>query len=61
LDEQGYSSVLKVVIKPEDTANIFGKYIYQITVKDGIGRTTIPSQGVLFITKNINAPFAVGN
>ena len=39
---------------PQETVNLYGKYIYQITIQDMSGETEIPSQGILGITNNID-------
>lgn len=56
-DENGIADMLYVTISPEDTLNLFGKYIYQITIIDISGRVDIPNQGIMNITKNINTKF----
>lgn len=56
-DENGVADLLYVTIAPEDTLNLFGKYIYQITIIDMTGRVEIPNQGIMNITKNINTEF----
>lgn len=53
-DDDGIESVLAVTLLPTDTVNLYGKYIYQITVQDPSGETDIPSQGILGITNNID-------
>ena len=52
-------NILTVDLAPVDTASLSGKYIYQITIRDTSGRTAIPQQGVIYITKNINQNFAI--
>lgn len=56
-DENGIADSLYVTITSEDTLNLFGKYIYQITIIDISGRVEIPNQGIMNITKNINTSF----
>lgn len=56
-DENGVADMLYITITPEDTLNLFGKYIYQITIVDISGRVEIPNQGIMNITKNINTGF----
>lgn len=46
-----------VTLSPEDTINLFGKYIYQLTIKDIDGNVEIPNQGILLISKNINESY----
>lgn len=47
-------NVLRVVLDPEDTVNLVGKYIYQITIKDISRKVEIPGQGIILIRKNIH-------
>lgn len=56
-DDLTAKNVLKVTLQPEDTIDLFGKYIYQITMRDINGDVEIPKQGVLYITNNINKNF----
>jgi len=53
-DDDGIESVLAVTLLPSETVNLYGKYIYQITIQDTYGETDIPSQGILGITNNID-------
>lgn len=54
----GVNSQLFVSITPEDTVDLWGKYIYQISIKDANGVVEIPNQGILYITNNIHKDFA---
>jgi len=45
---------LAVTLIPNETKNLYGKYIYQITIQDMSGEVDIPSQGILGITNNID-------
>lgn len=56
-DERGVASVLSVTIDGADTAGLSGKYVYQITIIDLEGKTEIPNQGIMNITKNIHQEF----
>lgn len=51
------ANVLKVTLLPSETINLFGKYIYQITIRDSDGNIEIPKQGLLYIANNINKSF----
>lgn len=53
-DDDGIESILAVTLLPTETVNLYGKYIYQITIQDMSGETDIPSQGILGITNNID-------
>ena len=48
---------ISVTLDPRDTVNLYGKYIYQISIKASNGTIEIPKQGVLYITNNINKTF----
>lgn len=50
-------NVLFVELEPSDTLELFGKYIYQITIRDAKDNVDIPQQGIIFIHNNINKPF----
>ena len=58
--DDGIAAVLVVNIPKVDTAGMFGKYIYQITILDVQGRSEIPNQGIMNITRNINQNFVSG-
>lgn len=50
------SDVLSIGIAellPEDTVNLHGRYIYQITVRAADGTVEIPGQGLMDIISNI--------
>lgn len=53
-DDDGVESILAVTLLPTDTVNLYGKYIYQITIQDMSNEVDIPSQGILGITNNID-------
>lgn len=56
-DEGSANNVLTVTLKPSDTVDLCGKYIYQIIIRDINGDAEIPKQGILYITNNINKSF----
>ena len=53
-NDDGVENILTVTLLPQETVNLYGKYIYQITIQDMSGETEIPSQGILGITNNID-------
>ncbi len=54
-------NVLRVTLSPADTVDVpAGKYVYQISVKDGDGTVEIPKQGIFHIINNIDKAFARG-
>ena len=55
-DEDIYS-VATVELESSDTLDLYGKYIYQLTIKDIDGNAEIPNQGIFLITNNINKSF----
>lgn len=57
-DKGTVMNVLTVTLDTEDTLDLRGKYIYQITMRDINGETEIPKQGILHIINNINKDFA---
>lgn len=50
-------TVLKTTLVPSDTKELEGKYIYQISIRDTKSVVDIPSQGIMYITNNINKGF----
>lgn len=56
-DEGTINHVLTVTLEPTETADLYGKYIYQIQIKDVNGEVEIPKQGLMYITNNINKGF----
>ena len=55
--ESGLDNVLTVELEPADTLELSGKYVYQISIKDGDGATEIPKQGLMYIIRNIDQGF----
>ena len=53
-------TILRVILDPIDTVNLFGKFVYQITIKDADGSVDIPSQGIINIVNNIDKDFTTG-
>ena len=45
---------MTVTLESLESVNLFGKYIYQITIQDRDGEVEIPSQGIMYITNNID-------
>jgi len=56
-DETGVKNIASVDLLPADTLGLWGKYIYQITIKDIDGEAEIPNHGIFFIAHNINESF----
>lgn len=48
---------LTVDIPSSVTKNLYGKYIYQISIKEATSKVEIPSQGILLIENNINKSY----
>lgn len=55
--DDGIKNVASVDLLSSDTLGLYGKYIYQITIKDIDGESEIPNQGFLQIYHNINESF----
>ena len=60
-DEETHHSVLRVSLLPADTVDLFGKFVYQISIKDIDGNVDIPHQGIINIHNNIDKAFIKGN
>lgn len=58
--DDGTNNVLFLELKPAKTLDLFGKYIYQITLRDVDNNADIPKQGILYIHNNINKAFLRG-
>lgn len=58
-DKTGCASVIILKIPKEDTALLYGKFIYQITIVDASGSSEIPNQGIMNIAKNINQEYVL--
>jgi hypothetical protein len=56
-DGDGVACILYVTINSSSTKNLYGKYIYQITIIDVSQNVGIPNQGIMTITRNINREF----
>lgn len=50
----GDNSVMSVSLSPSDTVDLFGKYIYQISIIDAAGDAEEPRQGEMYIYQNID-------
>lgn len=50
-------NLLSVTLEASETADWEGKYIYQVSIKDADGGVDIPSQGILYVYKNIHEGF----
>lgn len=57
-DDDGILSIATVDLSSSDTLGLYGKYIYQIIIKDRYNNDAeIPNQGILLIFHNINEKF----
>lgn len=57
-DDDGVLSIATVNLSSSDTLGLYGKYIYQITIKDRYNNDAeIPNQGILLIFHNINEQY----
>lgn len=57
--DNSVKNVLHITLLPSDTVNLYGKYVYQVSIKDAVGKVEIPSQGIMYIQNNINKRYAV--
>lgn len=56
-DEKGTRSIVHVPLDTGYTRELYGKYVYQITLKNTKGEIGIPNQGILNITRNIDQTY----
>ena len=57
-DDESVVSIVSVTVPMADTANLAGRFIYQLTIKAD-GESEIPNQGIMNITRNINGSFVL--
>ena len=55
--DNSINNVATVTLNPQDTVELDGKYIYQLSIKDMDGNVEIPNQGILYISNNIHKSF----
>lgn len=55
--ETGRTSCVLVELAAIDTINMAGKYIYQISIKTATGGVAVPSQGIAYVSENIDKTF----
>lgn len=55
-DDDGVFCNVSVKLSPRDTVNLSGKFIYQLSIKDGLGNVSI-SKGIMYISENIDKSF----
>lgn len=60
VDSDGKSCKVAFTLDPSDTVSLFGKYLYQVTIKDGNGNASIPYHGIMVIARNIDQLFLSG-
>lgn len=53
----GAPCIAEVDLLPEDTVHLYGRYIYQLSIRDEIGEVEIPGQGIIMIHRNIHQSF----
>lgn len=53
----GVSNIGMLTLEPEDTLNLDGKYIYQLSIRDPDGNVDIPDKGIFYISNNIHKSF----
>lgn len=49
-----YSCLVVFALDPVDTVNLYGKHIYQITIRTAEGTVTVPQRGRMYIVENID-------
>lgn len=54
---QTHYNIVRVSLLPADTVDLFGKCIYQISLRDADGGIDIPYQGIAMIYNNIDKAF----
>ena len=59
IGENGVRNIASVILTSQETAHLFGIYIYQIMIKDIDGCVEIPEPGIFNIKRNIHTDFIV--
>lgn len=59
LNRDGVSCEVSFTLSPADTVDLAGKYMYQITVRDVNGNTSIPRRGKMYIIENLDKTFVL--
>lgn len=57
MGNNGVMNIAIVDLLPSDTIDLYGRFVYQITISDPAGFTEIPGQGLIDITRNIHPEF----
>ena len=60
IGESGIPNVASVELLSDDTIYLYGRYVYQLSIRDAFGETEIPGLGIMNITKNIHQAFITG-
>ena len=60
-EDETHYNILRISLNPEDTVDLFGKFVYQITIRDIDGNVDIPHQGIMNIHNNIDKTFIKDN
>lgn len=58
-DASGSLSTANVELHSDDTKQLYGKYIYQLTIKRDGASLVIPGQGIMYIDRNIDRTILV--
>jgi len=53
-------SVATVNLKAEDTVDLHGRFVYQLSIRNNYGEYDVPGQGIIDITRNIHPDFVTG-
>jgi hypothetical protein len=54
---EGVLNIAIVELLPEDTVNMYGRYIYQLSIRDSYEEIELPGKGELDISRNIHRGF----
>jgi hypothetical protein len=60
IQEGALWSAAVVELEAEETVDWFGKYVYQVMIRDTNNDVEIPGEGFIFVTRNINKQFVSG-
>lgn len=55
--KNGIMNVASIDMTPDDTLELSGRYVYQLSICDAYNNAEIPGQGIIQITRNIHPEF----
>jgi hypothetical protein len=57
IGDDGVPNIAVVELLPEDTVDMYGRYVYQLSIRDAWDEVELPGQGLIDITRNTYRKF----